>query len=184
MSDSAPLAISTETRLGRYLGRAPDISSALFVASCARIIGDVRLGRDSSVFYGAVLRADIASIRVGEESNVQDGCIIHLADDLDTVVGDRCTIGHAAILHGCRVGNTTLVGMRATILDGAEIGEECLVGAGALVTQRMVVPARSLVLDSPAKVVRPLTAREIESLHESAAKYRIVARAHAERQAR
>ena len=184
MSDSANLALATETRLERHLGRDPDLSPAAFVASCARIMGDVQLGRDSSVFYGAVLRADIASIRIGEGSNVQDGCIIHLADDLDTVVGDHCTIGHAAILHACRVGNATLVGMRATILDGAVIGEECLVGAGSLVTQRMVVPARSLVLGSPAKVVRPLTPSEIESLHASAAKYRTVARAHAERQAR
>lgn len=184
MSDSAPSAVATGIRLERHLGQEPDISSASFVAPCARIIGDVRLGRGSSVFYGAVLRADIAAIHIGEGSNVQDGCIIHLADDLDTVVGDDCTIGHAAILHACRVGNTTLIGMRTTILDGAVIGEECLVGAGALVTQRMAVPSRSLVLGSPAKVVRPLTPREIESLHESAAKYRIVARAHAQRQAR
>jgi carbonic anhydrase/acetyltransferase-like protein (isoleucine patch superfamily) len=139
----------------------------------------VRLGKDSSVFYGAVLRGDIESIHIGEATNVQDGCIIHLADDLGARVGAWCTIGHAAIIHACTVGDECLVGMKAVILDGAEIGDQCLIAAGALVTQRMKIPPRSRVMGSPAKVVRSLNEAEIASLRQSAEKYKIVAVAHA-----
>lgn len=131
------------------------------------------------MFYGAVLRGDIESIDIGEATNVQDGCIIHLADDLGARVGAWCTIGHAAIIHACTVGDECLVGMRAVILDGAEIGDQCLIGAGALVTQRMKIPPRSMVMGTPAKVVRSLSETEIASLRESAEKYKIVAVAHA-----
>jgi carbonic anhydrase/acetyltransferase-like protein (isoleucine patch superfamily) len=175
--------MNTEDRLQRFLHAKPQISEASFVASNATLIGDVRLGRDSSVFYGAVLRGDIDTIRVGEGTNVQDGCIIHLADDLGATVGAYCTIGHAAIIHACTVGDLCLVGMQAVILDGAEIGDECLIGAGALVTSRTKIPPRSLVLGSPAKVVRPLTEAEIFSLRASADKYIAVSRTHAALQA-
>jgi carbonic anhydrase/acetyltransferase-like protein (isoleucine patch superfamily) len=139
----------------------------------------VRLGKDSSVFYGAVLRGDIESIHIGEATNVQDGCIIHLADDLGARVGAWCTIGHAAIIHACTVGDECLVGMKAVILDGAEIGDQCLIAAGALVTQRMKIPPRSMVMGTPAKVVRSLNEAEIVALRQSAEKYKIVAVAHA-----
>jgi carbonic anhydrase/acetyltransferase-like protein (isoleucine patch superfamily) len=175
--------MNTEDRLQRFLHAKPQIAEAAFVASNATLIGDVRLGRDSSVFYGAVLRGDIDTIRIGEGTNVQDGCIIHLADDLGATVGAYCTIGHAAIIHACTVGDLCLVGMQAVILDGAEIGDECLIGAGALVTSRTKIPPRSLVLGSPAKVVRPLTEAEIFSLRTSADKYIAVSRAHAALQA-
>ena len=175
--------MNTEDRLKRFLHAKPQIAEAAFVASNATLIGDVRLGRDSSVFYGAVLRGDIDTIRIGEGTNVQDGCIIHLADNLGATVGAYCTIGHAAIIHACTVGNLCLVGMQAVILDGAEIGDECLIGAGALVTSRTKIPPRSLVLGSPAKVVRPLTEAEIFSLRASADKYIAVSRAHAALQA-
>jgi carbonic anhydrase/acetyltransferase-like protein (isoleucine patch superfamily) len=175
--------MNTEDRLKRFLHAKPQIAEASFVASNATLIGDVRLGRDSSVFYGAVLRGDIDTIRIGEGTNVQDGCIIHLADDLGATVGAYCTIGHAAIIHACTVGDLCLVGMQAVILDGAEIGDECLIGAGALVTSRTKIPPRSLVLGSPAKVVRPLTEAEILSLRASADKYIAVSRAHAALQA-
>jgi len=175
--------MNTEDRLKRFLHAKPQIAEAAFVASNATLIGDVRLGRDSSVFYGAVLRGDIDTIRIGEGTNVQDGCIIHLADDLGATVGAYCTIGHAAIIHACTVGDLCLVGMQAVILDGAEIGDECLIGAGALVTPRTKIPPRSLVLGSPAKVVRPLTEAEIFSLRASADKYIAVSRAHAALQA-
>ena len=171
--------MTTAERLQLFLTRKPDISSAAFVARDAKIIGDVRLGKDSSVFYGAVLRGDIESIHIGEATNVQDGCIIHLADDLGARVGAWCTIGHAAIIHACTVGDECLVGMKAVILDGAEIGDQCLIGAGALVTQRMKIPPRSMVMGTPAKVVRSLNEAEIASLRESAEKYKIVAAAHA-----
>ena len=175
--------MNTEDRLKRFLHAKPQIAEAAFVASNATLVGDVRLGRDSSVFYGAVLRGDIDTIRIGEGTNVQDGCIIHLADDLGATVGAYCTIGHTAIIHACTVGDLCLVGMQAVILDGAEIGDECLIGAGALVTSRTKIPPRSLVLGSPAKVVRPLTEAEILSLRASADKYIAVSRAHAALQA-
>jgi len=171
--------MTTAERLQHFLTRKPDIAAAAFVATDAQIIGDVRLGKDSSVFYGAVLRGDIESIHIGEATNVQDGCIIHLADDLGARVGAWCTIGHAAIIHACTVGDECLVGMKAVILDGAEIGDQCLIAAGALVTQRMKIPPRSMVMGSPAKVVRSLNEAEIASLRQSAEKYKIVAVAHA-----
>jgi carbonic anhydrase/acetyltransferase-like protein (isoleucine patch superfamily) len=175
--------MNTEDRLKRFLHAKPQIAEAAFVAFNATLIGDVRLGRDSSVFYGAVLRGDIETIRIGEGTNVQDGCIIHLADDLGATVGAYCTVGHAAIIHACTIGDLCLVGMKAVILDGAEIGDECLIGAGALVTSRTKIPPRSLVLGSPAKVVRQLTEAEILSLRASADKYITVSRAHAALQA-
>ncbi|NBR47539.1 gamma carbonic anhydrase family protein [bacterium] len=171
--------MTTAERLQHFLTRKPDIAAAAFVATDAQIIGDVRLGKDSSVFYGAVLRGDIESIHIGEATNVQDGCIIHLADDLGARVGAWCTIGHAAIIHACTVGDECLVGMKAVILDGAEIGDQCLIAAGALVTQRMKIPPRSMVMGTPAKVVRTLNAAEIVALRQSAEKYKIVAAAHA-----
>ena len=175
--------MNTEDRLKRFLHAKPQIAEAAFVASNATLIGDVRLGRNSSVFYGAVLRGDIETIRIGEGTNVQDGCIIHLADDLGATVGAYCTVGHAAIIHACTIGDLCLVGMKAVILDGAEIGDECLIGAGALVTSRTKIPPRSLVLGSPAKVVRQLTEAEILFLRASADKYITVSRAHAALQA-
>lgn len=166
-------------RLEKFLHARPCVGEASFVASNATIVGDVRLGRESSVFYGAVLRADIRTIRVGEGTNVQDGCIIHLADDMDANVGAYCTIGHAAIVHACTIGDLCLIGMQAVILDGAVIGDECLIGAGSLVTSRSKIPPRSLVIGSPARVVRQLTEAEIHSLRASAEKYIAVSRAHA-----
>ncbi len=167
-------------RLRKFLGCRPQTSQAAFVAPNASLMGDVRLGRDSSVFYGAVLRGDIETISIGEGTNVQDAAVVHLADDLPAIVGARCTIGHSAIVHACRIGDLCLVGMGAVILDGAEIGDECLIGARALVTQRTKIPPRSLVIGSPAKVVRQLTGAELASLRESAEKYLAVARAHSE----
>jgi carbonic anhydrase/acetyltransferase-like protein (isoleucine patch superfamily) len=175
--------MNTEDRLKRFLNAEPQTSEAAFVASNATIIGDVRLGRDSSVFYGAVLRGDIETIQIGEGTNVQDGCVVHLADDLGATVGAYCTIGHAAVIHACTIGDLCLVGMKAVILDGAEIGDECLIGAAALVTSRTKIPPRSLVLGSPAKVVRQLTEEEILFLRASAEKYITVSRAHAVLQA-
>ena len=175
--------MTIEDRLAKFLGRTPQVSESAFVANSATLVGDVRLGKDSSVFYGAVLRGDIETITIGESSNVQDGCIVHLADDLGAHIGAWCTIGHAAIIHACTIGDECLVGMQAVVLDGAEIGDQCLIGAGSLVTQRTKIPPRSLVLGSPAKVIRPLKENELASLRDSAAKYVAVARAHAARQA-
>ena len=168
-------------RLARYLGRTPDVSRALFVAPNATVVGDVVLGPLSSVFFGAVLRGDIQEIRVGEGTNIQDNAIVHLADDFAALIGAWCTIGHAAIVHACTIGDECLIGMGATILDGATIGAESIVGANSLVPQRFVCPPGSMVYGSPARVVRPLTDKERAGIRPWAEKYVHVARAFATR---
>lgn len=170
-------------RLARYFERTPDLARANFVAANATVLGDVTLGAQSSVWYGCVLRADINAIVIGEGSNVQDGTIVHLADDYGVRVGNYTTIGHAAIIHACDIGDECLIGMGATILDGARIGDRCIVGANALVTQRFVAPPGSMILGAPAKIVRPLSDDEQRGLRRWAEKYLDVGKAHAARQA-
>jgi gamma-carbonic anhydrase len=171
-------------RLGRHLGKSPVTEGCLFVAPNATVLGDVVLARDSSVFYGAVIRGDINEIRVGEGTNIQDNAVVHLADDYGAYIGSWCTIGHAAIIHACTIGDECLIGMGATVLDGAVIGAGSIVGANALVPQRFQCPPGSMVFGSPAKVVRPLTQKERASLRPWAEKYVEVARAHARLSAR
>jgi len=166
-------------RLARHLGKKPDIAKAAFVAANATVVGDVKLGALSSVWYGAVLRGDIHSIRIGEGTNIQDLAVVHLADDYGVKIGSFSTIGHSAIIHACEIGDECLIGMGATILDGAVIGDHCIVGANALVTQRFVAPPGSMILGSPAKVVRPLREDELHGLRSWAEKYVAVAKAHA-----
>lgn len=168
-------------RLGQFLGRTPDVSGALFIAKSATVVGDVKLGKNSSVFYGAVLRADINSIVVGEGSNIQDNAVVHLSDDAGVVIGDHVTVGHGAIIHGCTIEDGCLIGMGSTILDRARIGAGSLVGANALVTQGFTCPPGSLVIGSPAKVARALTEEESGAGRRLAAKYVEVAKAHAAR---
>ncbi|MBP1620361.1 MAG: transferase hexapeptide repeat [Acidobacteria bacterium] len=149
-------------RIRPIAGKAPRLGSRVFVASTAVLVGDVELGDDVNVWYGAVLRADLERIRIGARSNVQDGVIVHVdAPDAPTLVAEDVTVGHAAILHGCRVERGALVGMHSTVLDGAVIGEEAVVAAGALVPPGMVVPPRTLVAGVPAKVRRELGAEEL-----------------------
>jgi len=167
--------------LAQHLSRMPDTARALFVAANATVVGDVTLGAHSSVFYGAVLRGDIARIVVGEGTNIQDNAIVHLADDLDAIIGAWCTIGHAAIVHACTIEDECLIGMGATILDGARIGARSLIGANALVKQGMVIPPGSLVYGAPAKVVSTLSVAEQQNLRRWAEKYVEVAKAHAAR---
>jgi len=170
---------SVQDLLQRHLGATPSIAQATFVAANATVVGDVTLGPQSSVFYGAVLRGDIARIIVGEGSNIQDQAVVHLADEVDTVIGAWCTIGHAAIIHACTIGDECLIGMGATVLDGANIGARSIVGANSLVPQRFNCPPGSMVYGSPAKVVRPLTEAEQRGLRPWAEKYTEVAKAHA-----
>lgn len=169
-------------RLARHLDREPQIESALFVAANATIIGDVVLGDQASVFYGAVLRGDIARIRAGQGTNLQDNVIVHLADDLDAIIGDWCTIGHGAIIHACTIEDECLIGMGATILDGARVGRRSLVAAGAVVTPGTVIPPGSMVMGTPARVARSLSDAEQDALRGWAEKYLAVAAAHAARQ--
>jgi gamma-carbonic anhydrase len=173
--------MTVQERLARHLGRKPDLARAAFIAPNATVLGDVALGTMSSVWYGCVLRGDINSIVIGDGTNVQDGTIVHLADDYGVRVGNYTTIGHAAIIHACEIGNECLIGMGSTVLDGARIGDHCIVGANALVTQRFVAQPGSMILGAPAKVVRPLTEQEVRGLRPWAEKYVAVANAHATR---
>jgi carbonic anhydrase/acetyltransferase-like protein (isoleucine patch superfamily) len=158
-------------QLDRFLSRKPKIGKSVYIARGAAVLGDVTLGNHSSVWYNAVLRGDINRIVVGHHSNVQDNAVLHLADDFPCIIGNYVTIGHSAIVHACTVGDETLVGMGAVILDGAVIGRQCLIGAKALVTQGTKIPAGSLVLGAPAKVVRRLTQEERAGLRPWAQKY-------------
>ncbi len=172
--------MTVQERLQRHLGRPPDLARALWIAPNATVIGDVTLAPQTSVFYGAVLRGDIARIVVGEGTNLQDNVIVHLADDTDAVIGAWCTVGHAAIVHACTIADECLIGMGATILDRARIGARSIVGANALVREDFTCPPGSLVVGVPARVVRPLTAQEQAGLRRWAEKYVEVAKAHAE----
>lgn len=174
--------MTVQERLERHLSKKPQIDLANWIAANATVIGDVTLGPQSSVFYGAVLRGDIARIVVGEGSNIQDNAVVHLADDLDAIIGAWCTIGHSAIVHACTIEDECLIGMGATVLDGARIGRRSIVGAGAVVTQRTVVPPGSMVLGAPAKVVRALSEMEQAALRGWAEKYVEVSKAHALRE--
>ena len=139
----------------------------VLICDGAKVSGDVTLGKGVSVWHNAVLRGDDGAITVGENTNIQDCAVLHE----ETHVGAGCTIGHGAIVHGCVVGDNVLIGMGAIVLNGARIGDDCIVGAGALVTGRMDAPAGSMLLGSPAKVVRPLTEAEIEGSRASARGY-------------
>lgn len=142
-----------------------------WVAPDAAVIGKVRLSPMASIWFGAVLRGDNEWIAIGEGSNVQDGAVLHTDPGLDLVVGRNCTIGHKAILHGCVIGDNTLIGMGAVILNRARIGRNCLIGANALVTEGKVIPDNSLVMGQPAKVVRELDAEAVAGLARSAENY-------------
>ena len=158
--------------IAAYAGRTPRIDPTAFVVEAATVIGDVVIGPESSIWFGAVIRGDIESIRIGARSNVQDNATLHVVGGkFGTTLGDGVTVGHAALVHGCVVEDGALVGMGAIVLDGAVIGAESLVGAGALVAPGTRIPPRSLVLGSPARVLRPVNADELERMRSSAANY-------------
>jgi carbonic anhydrase/acetyltransferase-like protein (isoleucine patch superfamily) len=153
-------------------GKAPRLADSVWVADGAVIIGDVEIGPESSVWFGAVLRGDVNHIRVGARTNLQDYSVLHVTSGTHpTIVGDDVTLGHRATLHGCTVKDRCLVGIGATVMDGAVVGEDAMVAAGSLVPPGMVVPPGMLALGSPAKVRRQLTREEIEYLRKSAANY-------------
>ena len=140
-----------------HLGVRPTLGRDVFIAPNAVVIGDVHLGDESSVWFGTTIRGDVFPIRFGARTNVQDGSVVHVTGGrAKTTVGDDVTIGHMALLHGCTVGSRCLIGMGSIVLDGAIVGDDCVVGAGALVTPGARIPSGSLVMGSPAKVVRPL----------------------------
>ena len=147
---------------------------SVLICPGAAVTGDVVLGKGVSVWYNAVIRGDDGTITVGEDTNIQDCAVVHNR----TTIGSGCTIGHGAVVHGCTVGDNTLIGMGAVVLDGARVGSDCVVGAGALVTGRTVTPDGSLAMGSPAKVIRPLTEREIGENQYSAEGYICLMEAH------
>lgn len=158
----------------------PKIEKNVFVANSADIIGDVEIGEDSSIWHGVVIRGDVHFIRIGKRTSVQDLSMIHvthykkervIGDGNPTIIGDDVTIGHRVMLHGCTIEDACLIGMSATILDGAVIGKESIVGAGSLVTKNKKFPPRSLIMGSPAKVVRTLSDEEVAELYASAKRY-------------
>lgn len=169
-------------RIARHLGTAPSIHPSAFVSRAATVIGDVTLAEYSSVWPAAVLRGDIHSISIGPRSNIQDGAIVHLADDSGTTVGELVTVGHRAVLHACAIGDEVLVGMGAIVLDGTVVGPRSIVGAGALVTGGKMIPEGSLVLGSPATVVRSLSREERAGLRVWADRYVELSRAYLERE--
>ena len=144
----------------------------ILICEGACVAGNVTLGKGVSVWYNAVIRGDEGPIVVGENTNIQDGVVLHTGIDQLLSIGSGCTVGHNAIVHGCTVGNNVLIGMGSIVMDGARIGDNCIVGAGSLVTGKMDAPAGSLLLGSPAKVVRPLRPDEVEMIREDAEIYR------------
>jgi carbonic anhydrase/acetyltransferase-like protein (isoleucine patch superfamily) len=158
-------------QLDTFLLKKPALGKNVYIARGAVVVGDVTLGDGASVWYNTVLRGDINKIVIGHHSNIQDNSVLHLADDFPCIVGNYVTVGHSAIVHACRIGDECLIGMGAIVLDGAEVGAQCLIGARALVTQNVKIPDGSLVLGSPAKIVRALTREERAKLKHWAEKY-------------
>jgi carbonic anhydrase/acetyltransferase-like protein (isoleucine patch superfamily) len=161
----------THRHLDTFLRTKPKIHKSAYLASTAVVLGDVTLGAHASVWYGAVLRGDINRIVIGHHSNVQDNAVLHIAEDFPCVLGNWVTVGHSAVVHACKIGDETLVGMGAVIMDGAVIGKQSIIGAKALVTQGAKIPPGSLVLGAPAKVIRQLTPKERAGLKRWAQHY-------------
>ncbi|MDB5868904.1 MAG: transferase hexapeptide repeat protein [Polaromonas sp.] len=149
----------------------PVIHDSAWVAGSAQVIGDVRLAQDSSLWFGVVARGDTATITVGQGSNIQDNSVLHADDGMPLVIGNNVTVGHQVMLHGCTIGDGSLIGIQAVVLNGAKIGRNCLVGAGALVTEGKEFPDGCMILGSPAKAVRQLSEAQIEGLKMSAQHY-------------
>lgn len=166
-----------------YESHLPEIHPSVFVAASADIIGRVTLHENASVWYHATLRGDINAITIGRGSNIQDNAVVHLADDLGCHVGEFVTVGHSAVIHACTIKDEVLVGMGAIVLDGAVIGERSIIGAGALVTGGTIIPPGSLVLGSPAKVVRTLSSDEQAGVRKWAEKYVVQSRKYLARRA-
>ncbi|GHC80460.1 gamma carbonic anhydrase family protein [Pseudorhodoferax aquiterrae] len=151
--------------------RTPQVAETAWVAESAQVIGGVALGPDSSVWPGVVIRGDSGPISVGEGSNIQDNSVLHADEGVPLTIGKHVTVGHQVMLHGCTVGDESLIGIGAIVLNNAKIGRNCLVGAGALVTEGKEFPDGSMIVGSPAKVVRQLTPEQIEGLRRSARHY-------------
>lgn len=157
----------------------PKLGERTFVADTALVMGDVVLGANSSVWYGSVLRGDVNSIRVGEGTNIQDLSVVHVTrEQHPAIIGDQVTVGHRAVIHGCKVGDRCLIGIGAILLDGVEVGEGCLVAAGSLLPPRKIYPPRSLIVGSPGRVKGEVSEDELAWILDSARHYEALAREH------
>lgn len=163
-----------------FRGKTPKLHPSCFVEDSVQLLGDVELGEDSSIWFNCVVRGDVNAIRIGRRTNIQDLSMVHVTSHkFITTIGDEVTVGHHVVLHGCAVGKRVLVGMGAILMDGVVVGDECVIGAGALLTPGTQIPPGQLVVGSPAKVKRPITAEEREWLSRSAENYVLLAREHA-----
>jgi len=154
-----------------YRGILPAVHSDVYIAEGAKLIGDVSVDRQSTIWFNAVLRGDLAPIRIGSSCNIQDGVIGHVNTDQPLILADEVSVGHGAIIHGCTIGKGTLIGMGAIVLNGADIGEYALIGAGSIVTENKQIPPYTLSLGSPAKVVRELTEKDLERMKRTMESY-------------
>jgi carbonic anhydrase/acetyltransferase-like protein (isoleucine patch superfamily) len=154
-----------------FHGTWPQVSPDAFVAESAYVIGDVTIGSGSTIWYGAVVRGDMAPIIIGARSNVQDGSVIHVDEGVHTVIGDDVVIGHGAIVHGAIIGDGAMIAMRATVMNRATVGREAIIGAGAVVTQGKEIPTRGMAVGVPAKVARDVTDDEAAAVRANAARY-------------
>ena len=170
-----------DEQIAHFLGQTPWISPSAFIAPHTFIAGDVEIGDEASIWPGCSLRGDIAPIRVGAHSNIQDGSVVHVADDLPAIIGEWVTVGHKATIHACTLEDEVLVGMGAIVLDGARIGARSIIGANATVTMHTEIPPGSLVLGSPAKVARRLTVEQQAGVRVWAERYVTVSRAYLRR---
>lgn len=153
-------------------------TNGVYIMESAEVVGDVTIGKDSSVWSHAVIRGDDSTIRIGRNSNIQDMCVIHTEHDIPIEIGDNVTIGHSAIVHCRRIGSNCIIGMGAMLLDNAEIGEYCIVAAGAVVTEGQIVPSKSLVMGVPGKVVRDLGESDIQRIEKAARDYHRLSQEH------
>lgn len=163
-----------------YRGKKPSLGKGAFVADGTIIVGDVRIGEGSSIWYGTVIRGDVDRIVIGRFTNIQDGCMIHCDQGIPTIIGDYVTVGHSAVLHGCKIADNCLIGMGATVMDGVEIGEHSIIGAGALIPPYKKIPPGSVVMGFPGKIVRNTTDREREDIRKSAESYMGLSEEHSE----
>ncbi|MBE6591631.1 MAG: gamma carbonic anhydrase family protein [Ruminococcaceae bacterium] len=162
--------------LHSFKRKAPKIHESAYLAPDCHVIGNVTIDENSSVWFGAVIRSDSDRISIGKGSNVQDNCTLHSDQGHPVIIGDNVTIGHNAVVHGCTIGDNTVVGMHSTVLNGAIIGKNCIIGAGAMVKENSVIPDNSLVVGIPAKVVKELDESVAKTLFNNAEEYRLLAK--------
>jgi carbonic anhydrase/acetyltransferase-like protein (isoleucine patch superfamily) len=172
MESTKMAKLENEIKLFPYLGIFPKIHPSVFLASGVKIIGDVEIGENSSVWYNSVVRGDVHYIKIGEMTNIQDCSVLHVTSEVHPLnIGNNVTVGHNVVLHGCTLKGLSLIGMGAVILDGAVVEENTLVAAGSVIKEKFIVPAGKLVAGVPAKIIRNLTGEEIKNLEESAKRY-------------